>query len=423
MYLRGSKWSMKRRRGRKVNFWLISIVIVLIGMFAYVDLVIVPTTPPLFISTPTPTRDPRAYAQDAASFFAQGKINQAIDAYKQATIADPQNPSNYLELARLQVFGGKYKDAQVNAENAILLDKNSALANAVHGWALGQQSEWLLSEGAFTRALTLDPNLALTHAYYAEILALQVQAGKGELSTQDKAIEESRKAIALDPKLLESHRARGIVLEITGNNAEAVQEFQSAIQINENIADLHIALGRNLIFVEKYSEAVDEFIRANTLNPSDPLPSLYISRTYARIGEWAKAVQYGKEAVKSDPSDPTLHGNYGSMLYKTEEYGQAVTELRLAIRGGTAEDGSVVKGIPLSNELRTLEFFYRYGLSLARLNQCNEAVQIAQLILQTIKGDETATYNANAMIQICQETLTGTATPTPAVKATPTPKK
>jgi hypothetical protein len=82
----------------------------------------------------------------------------------------------------------------------------------------------------------------------------------------------------------------------------------------------------------------------------------------------------------------------------------------------------VVKGLALDYG-RIAEYYYTYGLALAKMNQCTDAVQIAQLMLQTVKDDETSVYNANAMIQICQQNLipTGTAGTegTPGVQGTP----
>jgi hypothetical protein len=68
-----------------------------------------------------------------------------------------------------------------------------------------------------------------------------------------------------------------------------------------------------------------------------------------------------------------------------------------------------------------MEFYYTYGLALARLNQCGEAVQIAQTILQTVMDDETSVYNAHEMINICQTNLGVTPTPEVVVDVTPTP--
>ncbi len=62
--------------------------------------------------------------------------------------------------------------------------------------------------------------------------------GTAPLDGIEKAIEESKVAITLDPNSLETHRARGYVLENTGNYEEAIREYEAAIAINENIADL-----------------------------------------------------------------------------------------------------------------------------------------------------------------------------------------
>ena len=54
MYLKGSKWSMNKRK-RRSNPWLIVILLVAIGFVAYLNLNVIPTMPPPFVPTPTPT--------------------------------------------------------------------------------------------------------------------------------------------------------------------------------------------------------------------------------------------------------------------------------------------------------------------------------------------------------------------------------
>ena len=412
---------MKRRR-RTVNFWLVTFLLAAVGAFVYLDLFVVPSTQPLFIPTATPTRDPRSYAQEAQARLNEGKISQAIDLYKQAIQADPKNAVNYLNLAQLQVYIGLYKDAQPNIENAILLNKNNAEAVAMLGWDTGYQGDYLAAFASLDNALEMDPNSAIIYAYYAEVLALQYQDGKGALSTTDKASEYSKKALALDSSLMEVHRARGMVLEFTNNLKDAAAEYSAAIKINGNIADLHLSYGRTLLLMDDYTKAVDEFSLAAALIPTDPLPNLYISRTYNKAGQIAKAIQYGQQALTNNPLDPDLYGNLGSMYYRNHEYDKAITNLRMAIRGGVTSDGQPVKGIPLSYDANVLIYYARYGLALAKQNQCNEAVQISQALIQGVPNDADTVYNANAMVQICQENINGTATPSPTPKPSATPK-
>jgi len=421
MYLRGSKWSATRRT-RRVNPWFVAFMAFAILVFVYVNVVIVPATPPLFVPTATPTINPQSYVNDAEQLAAQGKTVQAIASYQQAIQAQPKDASNYIALARLQIVVGKYADAQKNAENANLLNRSSAVAQAVLGRALTLQDDFLPAEAALTNAIALDPNNALAHAFYADMLAQKVSEGKDTLGTLDKAAEESRKAVALDTNAYETHEARGTVLEMTGNYQDAATEFQAAIAIDGNIASLHLAIGiLYYVKLENYVQAVEEFTKAYALNPGDPQPNYYISRVYYKTGEYAKAAQYAEQALADGPTDPMLQGNLGSMYFKLKQYDNAILHLRLAIRGGTTDDGQVVKGVPLSHDSNVLVYYSHYGLSLAHVNTCSEAVQIAQAMLQSVGDDDTAVYNANEMIRICKENLTGTATPTKEAPATVTP--
>jgi tetratricopeptide (TPR) repeat protein len=421
MYLKGSKWTMKRRH-RRVNFWLVSFLLVMIGVFIYIDLVVVPVTPPLFIPTFTPTRDPKTYAEDASNLYAEGKINQAIDSYQQAIQADPQNANNYIALAEIQCLTGDFKDAQTNAENALLLNKNSDQAYAIRGWALGLQGNYLEAEGAIEQALSINANNPYTHAYYTEILALQLEAGNAPIGTFDKAQSESMKGLDLNSNIMETHRARGILLEVTGNTTDAIKEFETAIQFNDNIASLHESLGETYMINGDYSEAVTELTKAYALDPTNPWPNYYISRTYYQTGDKPLAIQYAELAVKDGPSEPFIEGNLGSMYYWDQQYDKAVTYLRLAVRGGSTDTGATVEGLPLSYNSRVLEYYSRYGLALAYTNQCSEAVQIAQAMLDGVKNDEYAVYNAQTMISTCEQNLSGTSTPTTvSIPSTPTP--
>ncbi len=203
----------------------------------------------------------------------------------------------------------------------------------MRAWALDFQGNTLEAEASIKRALELDPNNAVAHAYYAEIL---VDEGS---ETIPKAIDESKTAQALAPDTLITHRARGYVLEATANYEDAVREYQAAIGINKNIPDLHLQLGINYSALGIYDQAVTEFSNANALNPSDPMPDYLTSRTYSTIGEFQKAMQYAETAMKDDPTNPRYHGNLGVMYYHNALFADAVKELSLAVKGGTTDDG------------------------------------------------------------------------------------
>ena len=408
---------MTRRRKRPNFFsWAILGIVLLFGY--YLNQVYLPAQPNPFEATPTATRSPESLATEAENLFKDGKLLPSIEAYKEAIKASPQNPHLYIAIARIQMWAGQYEEAKANAENAMLLNPESSMAYAVHAWALdflGGEENRAQALDSIQRAIELDDRNALAHAYYAEIL-IDTQL----FENYDLAAEHSRIALSLDPALLEARRARGYVLENISsedntNRELAVAEYRAAIEMNPYIPMLHLELGRNLRALEVYDEAIREFTLANTLNPTDPDPDLFISRTYATIGDYAKAIQYAEQAVKDRATDPNLRGNWGVMLFRNFLYQPALEQLERAVKGGKSEDGLPIVGLSLTDGGRAVEYYYTYGMALARTNQCGEALKISQQIKSAVSTDENAVFAAEEMIRICEENLANppedTATP------------
>ncbi|WKZ36386.1 MAG: tetratricopeptide repeat protein [Anaerolineales bacterium] len=417
---------MNRKRRNKPNWFRIILLCLLVLGGAYINRYVIADVQPLGVPTPTATIAPEAFVAQADELFKEGKLLPSIDAYRQAIISRPDDAVVHVMLARTLVFAGQYKEAQSSAEDALLLSPGNSMAHAVRAWALSFQGEHLEAESNIKRALELDPNNALAHAYYVEILVNSFNAGVGSFEGIEKAIEESKVAIALAPNTLETHRARGIILESTANYEEALREFEAAIAINANIADLHLSMGSNYRILGIYDKAVESFTRANALNPENPLPDLYMSRTYATIGEYGKAMQYAESAVADSPADTNLRGNLGVMYYRNNYWPEAVEQFQYVINGGFTEDGIRLEPITLVPSIRIAEYYFTYGLALARLNQCGEALQIAQLIISRVPSDQLAVDNANAIVSRCQQNLEQTpiappASPTPDSVSTETP--
>jgi tetratricopeptide (TPR) repeat protein len=402
---------MNRKRTRPNWFRIILLCLLVLGG-AYVNRFIISTQPSPFVSTPTPTRAPESFITEAEELFEAGKLFQAMEAYKQAIASRPGDPTTHIALARVQVWAGQYKEAQISAEDALLLSPDNSMANAVLAWTLDFQGEYLEAESKIKRALELDDQNALAHAYYVEILVDSYYNGTGVVDAIEKAIAASNVALTLAPEKLESHRARGYILEATGNYEEAIREYEVAVSINKNIPDLHLALGRNYRTLGIYDQAVEEFQRADALNPEDSTPDLFISRTYATIGEYSKALQFADSAVTNKPTDANLRGNLGVMYYRNSYWPEAIVELSYVVNGGLTKDGDQIEAVNLApNDGRNAEYYFTYGLALARMNQCGEALKIAQLIQSRIPADELAVENAAEIINRCQQNLNATPEP------------
>ena len=101
------------------------------------------------------------------------------------------------------------------------------------------------------------------------------------------------------------------------------------------------------------------------------------------------------------------------MFFRNFQYQDAVNELSLAINGGKTENGLPITGLPLTNDLRTAEYYYTYGLALARMNQCGQALPIAQKLQTMFSSDDSVLQATTAITQICEENLNNPVTDTP----------
>jgi len=413
------------RRRRPSNPIRVVGLLILVAVAFYLNKVVVPTIHDPFSPTPTATRNPESYVTDAEQLFNQGKLNQSIATYQDAIHSQPANPATHIALARVLVFAGQYVEAQKSAENALLLNPENSMAHAVRGWALYFQGDYPNAQASIEKALELDPNNAMAHAYYAELLGDMAFAPGGDYGLLEKATTESRAAMDLAPNTLEAHRARGYVLELTGNPDEAAQEYKAALSINNNIADVHLALGRVYRTVANYNDAIAEFTTAYQFNPSDPLPNLYISRVYAAEGEFAKAVQYAEQSVTTAPDDPRLRGNLGVLYFRDLKYDDAFRELSMVVHGGTTDDGKPIQPIELIDDPRIAEYYTTFGLTLTHLERCGEAIGVFQQVLSIVSPDQLSYSNAQDGMATCQQNITGagsgTATEAPTAAATPTP--
>jgi tetratricopeptide (TPR) repeat protein len=408
MYLQSSKYRLKRKSPRRFNLALIFFLCALIVAAVLFQRYVVPVIPPPFLPTPTATRPAASYADDAAKLFLDGKLKNSIEMYQQAILLAPTNSDLYIAVSEVQIFAHDYQGALENAQNAVLRSK-SAVAYAVYGEALYQLEK---SQGGNTftdankqlrKSLDLDPTLALAHAYYAEVL---MDMDYGNWKT---ASDEAKTAVTLAPNRLESHRAMAYVYYMTGNTNEALSEYQKAVDIHGKLEDLWIPLGDCYRDTSQLQKAIDAYTNASGFDSTDPVPIARISRVYAKEGQYGKSAQYAEMAVTLEPLNPMNHGLLGVMYYHNHDFSKAVTELTLAIAGGRVEAGQI-QGLPLG-PFPVSEYYWTYGLALAAVGRCSEAVPIFRLLQLQLPDDELAMANVADGLSTCKEI-----TPTPVGK-------
>ena len=412
MQLRGRNLPL-RRTGRRNNLWrLLLCTILIVGLLWGYSLLNQGQIQRPFEPSPTPTRNPISWAEEAKAQFAAGRLGEAALAYNRALEIDPKNVDYWVGLARVRVFAEQYPEAFEAASSAVLAAPESAKARAIEAWAyyyLGQPDQ---ARAAAVQAIALDNNYAPAHAYYSFIL--------NDAQNWDQGFREAQAALQLDPTLLESHLAMGYSNESVGSYDGAIKRYLDALAINPNVISVYRRIALNYRALKDYEQAILYFSKANQIDPNNIQPYLDLSRTFIQIDELGTAEQYLLSALELEPANPNIHGRLGALYFKRKNYESAEPELRLAVEGGLYEAAAaqIVTVEPMPLDARSVEYYYTLGNLLAYYRRCGpaEAPFFLNQALNFAPDDATIRGSYDESMGICATFLAGTALP----DATPT---
>lgn len=430
---------------------------------------------PLFLPTPTSTRPASSYAELGRVYFDAGNLEGAIASFKAAVELDPNNSGLLAELARIQTYSSELQptfekrnqrlaDARASIDRAVELNPDDATAYAirilVYDWsaaaALDQpdQRQQFLSEAetAAQRASLLDPGSLLVQALGAEVSIDQQRFAQA----LDNAAAAAEQIGEDDPYSMDVHRVYGTVLEGNGNYNQAIEEYKKAADANPNMTFLYLRIGANYRIlagkslsppertnlIDSSLEAFDRAARINEQNEiQDPTPYMAIGRTYLQDGEFFIAATNVLSALAIDPGNAEIYGFLGIVYYKARNYENALSVLKCAVDGCTAQETSAllcdlkvflcdpedpasmthgveVSGLPLKAPF--LEVYYTYDSALAAGKECDRADRVSQELLAAYGQDPIVRDIVQENQAICSGVLPSPV-PEATLAASPTP--
>ena len=139
------------------------------------------------------------------------------------------------------------------------------------GFALGQRSKAGANQSIpyFEDALKRDPTFAPAYVGLAQAYTNlgTILSGVSPEATRPKVIGFARKALALDPNLVEAHVALAFVLQEEWQWTEAETEYRRALELNPNNAEAYQWFALWLVCQGRTDEAVASIQRARALDP------------------------------------------------------------------------------------------------------------------------------------------------------------
>jgi serine/threonine protein kinase/Tfp pilus assembly protein PilF len=219
------------------------------------------------------------------------RVNTAIGYFNQAIEKDPNYTLAYTGLglanAALPEYGGLppkeyYPRAEAAVKKALELDEDLGEAHALlgalkhlYGW------DWISAEKELAKGIELDPNHPMAHHWYSLLLE-----SEGRL---DEAMDESKRAQALDPLSLIINMKIGWVFYHMRRYHEAIEEYKKTLELDPNFSVGRWVLSEAYCQIGMFEEAVLEAQKVRSIVGSSPFGLGSLGYAYARSGKTNEA--------------------------------------------------------------------------------------------------------------------------------------
>ncbi|KAJ8667942.1 hypothetical protein QAD02_009605, partial [Eretmocerus hayati] len=316
---------------------------------------------------------PKAYGNLGSVLSAQGRVNEAEQAFVEALRHRPNMADVHYNLGILQQGRRNYQEAILSYQRAIHFRPSLAQAYVNLGATLasvgrGEEAAAVLRAGANLDGSALKDRRAHEAARVQALLQLgSLHAEQGRLN---KALASYRQALVLMPE----HYPPQSVYNLLGETLSRMQQyneaekwFQASLASQPDHVPAHITYGKLLARnSSRVSEAERWFLRARRLAPHDPSVHHHYGLFLSTQGRLAEAAESHLEAASLSRSDYELvlgaasalrrasrcqeaehwyrhllrlrphearsHANLGAILHLNGKYRQAAAAYREALR-------------------------------------------------------------------------------------------
>jgi TolB-like protein/Flp pilus assembly protein TadD len=240
----------------------------------------------------------------------------------------------------------------------------------------------------------LAPQRAQSHEYYEQARAI---VSRDSARPLDDAFRLFQLAIATDPTYAAPHAALSSLLTMTGGE-KAMEEWKTALQLDPGLPSAHAA---RILY---YRDAELDWKKARAMCAESlqkyPNAALIVAQCAAVegvLGEHKNEVDLMRRAVMLDPLNARMHSGLMIALYRAGQFDEALSEVETTLRLGPpsyavyrhkalllAAKGDLEAGLRVIDEARTRlegvpeDWMTVRGYILGRLNRRDEAGRLAR---------------------------------------------
>lgn len=142
----------------------------------------------------------------------------------------PQSAPLYFARGMLYSQISEYEKAQADFETAYRLDPNQSLSTAAQGLMAAQQNDFASALKSIDDKLARKPNDSVLLYLRADILTQQgAETGSEKFAT---AMRDAKRAVALNPALAPAHAVLAKLYLQVGDDQQSIQESRKALELN-----------------------------------------------------------------------------------------------------------------------------------------------------------------------------------------------
>ncbi|HKR13689.1 MAG TPA: protein kinase [Pyrinomonadaceae bacterium] len=177
----------------------------------------------------------------------------------------------------------------------------------------------------FRRAIEIDPNFALAYSALGSSYVNRVLKGLGQSGDHDKAKNAFKKALALDPKLLEA-RMQMIFIYLTGGQKQKARTQVELLRDEyPNDPGVHFVRAVVARLDGDYERALRSYYRMVKLNPGERVPASYNrARIFMYQGDYDQALHELDQGAALEPEHPMIKVIRARVLYYKGEIAESI---------------------------------------------------------------------------------------------------
>ena len=179
----------------------------------------------------------------------------------------------------------------------------------------------------YSEAVDLDPQYALAYANlgiaYGRLYAMRHEPGALELARRN-----CRRALTLDPNLVDGHLAMGGVFNLSGDEHGALEEFAKVLQLDPSNPRALVWQGQTYERLNRWADAEQSFKRVLQERPNYWLAYHELATALNGQGKYQEAIEKFRAATLAAPGNSQAFANLGGEYLQVGDFAQATESLK-----------------------------------------------------------------------------------------------